>query len=83
MKIGDKLRRVLSENPEIQQRRAQLRAIYFISKYDKTLRGEWNRNLIGETCLTVWTINKEGYHTDFNHIWYKPLSAYKLKEEPK
>jgi hypothetical protein len=72
MSVGEKIRRVLAENPEIQQRRAQLKAIYYVSKHDKTMQTEWHTNLSLHMCLTIWG-------KDFTQMWFKPLSEYILK----
>ena len=82
MKIGDKIRRVLADNPKIQQRRAQLRAIYYLSKHDKTILPEWNTNSESNMGLTIWTMTEDGdYKRDFKLMWFNPLCDYKLEIE--
>jgi hypothetical protein len=77
MKIADKIKQALSENPEIIKHRAELRAIYYLSKYDKTtLQIEWVTNQYKESYLTIFIMNQDGFPIDFKYLSYKPLSYY-------
>ena len=85
MKIGDKLKKVLAENPEIQQRRAQIAAIGYLFKHHKNAELDWNTVHTDHTTDTrlLLTIKYHGNRwkeSITNIIHMKSLSEYKPKE---
>ena len=81
MKIGDKLRKVLVENPEIQQRRAQISAIGYLFKHHKNAELDWN---VAQTdtrlLMTIKYHGNRWKESITNIIHMKSLSEYKPKE---
>ena len=54
MKIGDKIRRVLAENPAIQKRRAQINAIGYLFKHNNKIKLIWSTDPSNsDTCLLM------------------------------
>ncbi len=80
MKVGDKIRAAL-KLPEVQKRRAQLKAIgYLVNKGTVKYDVEWHTtHSQTDTCLAAWRYNADGTHKVDVEILHMPaLSEYKI-----
>lgn len=70
-KIGDKIRGVLEKYPEVKQRRAQLKAIGYLSKHDKDIRVRWTPDHKGD-IVAVTNLNMVVCLSPLKDYLYEP-----------
>lgn len=79
MRVGDKIRAVIKQFPEIQRRRAQINALGYLQKKNDNLDIEWHtHHSQTDTCLCAWRRNSEGYRVDVEILHMPALSTYTL-----
>ena len=77
MRVGDKIRAVLQQHPEIQRRRAQINAIGYLQKKNDNLDIEWHtHHSTTETALCAWRRSSEGHRVDVEILHMPSMSTY-------
>lgn len=83
MKIGNKIKAVLKQYPDIRKRRAELNAVAYLANHGDKMSVEWHREYVfddGTLPVTIWTHSNDGRRKEYRHMYLKPLSEYKIEE---
>ena len=77
MKIADKIKAIIASDPEVQCRRAQLKAIGYIYKHSNNAHASWQSN---DKCTDVnaWRIDRDNRLRSIGYLKMKPLSSFQV-----